>query len=179
MRTKPNMPETGHILSEVFDVFYTGKHEGIGAANNAAVLTDMGKKRINPNFPFLDEVVGMTIYNITDGSSGVIISVTTNTVTATLAGGTGNDWDIADEYVIGTRALNVIHKGVAPAGASLPPANGYDTIGDGRQVTTVAGTAKALVAAATPAKKIEIQALFSNAQRLAIGASTVVEAAGT
>ena len=177
MRRKLNFPEAGNVLSEVFDVFYRGKHTG---ANNAAVLTDNNNERQNVSFAFLDEVVGKTIYNLTDGSSGTIISVTANTITATLAGGTDNDWDKKDEYVVGERALNVLST---PVGVPLPPASqpapdGYATIGDGRQITTVAGTAKAL-AGATSCKRVEVQALFSNTQRLAVGGSTVVEAVGS
>lgn len=177
MRDKVRMADMNRVLSDVFGVFYTGTHRGEGAANNAATLTDMGDTR--KRFPFLDEVVGRTIYNLTDGSSGPITAVTNNTVTATLAGGTDNDWDLNDLYVIGDRVLNVALGGSPVPGASLPPIDGYSTISDGRKTVTVPGTAEPLVGSATPAKRVEIQALFSNTQRIAVGASTVVEAAGS
>jgi hypothetical protein len=65
-----------------------------GGAGNAA-LTDTTVNFENfgaqPN-------VGMTLYNLTDGSSGAITAVTPTTVTATLAGGTTNLWSDGDEY---------------------------------------------------------------------------------
>jgi len=67
----------------------TGTHTG---ANNAAVLTDSNAVwRIN-------EWVGETISNTTDGSTATVISNTATTITATLAGGTDNDWDTSDAY---------------------------------------------------------------------------------
>lgn len=178
MRRKISFPEAGNVLSEVFDVFYRGRHTG---ADNASVLTDYNDSRKNVSFNFLDEVVGKTIYNLTDGSSGTIISVTANTITATLAGGTDNDWDTDDEYVVGERALNVLSTiiGVPPAPTTQPPLDGYATIADGRKVVAVPGTAEALVAAPTPAKKVEIMALPTNTLSVAVGASTVVALPGT
>lgn len=177
MRRKLSFPETGNILSEVLDVFYRGKHTGTD--NQANVMTDYGIDRKNVSFAFLDEVVGKTIYNLTDGCEGIITSVTNNTITcsAGLSGGSGNDWDKDDEFVVGTRSLNV--QIASFTAASLPPPDGYSTIGDGRKTVATAGTAEALVGSATPAKKVEIQALFSNTQRLAVGASTVDETAGS
>lgn len=42
----------------------------------------------------------MIIHNITDGSGGFITNVTATTITATLTGGSGNDWDDGDVYRI-------------------------------------------------------------------------------
>jgi len=70
---------------------YIGEHDG---GDDAAVLTDSGRDWKT------NELVGFTIYNKTDGSSGTILSNTSTTVTATETGGTGNDWDDGDEYII-------------------------------------------------------------------------------
>lgn len=43
---------------------------------------------------------GMQIFNITDGSSGIITYNKSNTVEATLSGGEDNDWDGNDQYII-------------------------------------------------------------------------------
>ena len=69
-----------------------GTHTG---ANNAAILTDAAGA-------FLDEgvEVGWTVHNISDGSSGVITARDATTVTATLTGGVGDDWDTGDAYYI-------------------------------------------------------------------------------
>ncbi|MDY6835541.1 MAG: hypothetical protein SVY53_12150 [Chloroflexota bacterium] len=70
-----------------------GTHTG---ANDAAILTDASSTwRVN-------ELVGGTVYNTTDGSSGTITANTGTTVTATLSGGTDDDWDTGDVYYIST-----------------------------------------------------------------------------
>lgn len=78
---------------------YTGTHTG---ANNASVLT-------NSSATFVaSALIGLLIENTTDGSTGTITANTTTTVTATLSGGTDNDWDTSDAYKIytGRGALN-------------------------------------------------------------------------
>lgn len=70
----------------------TGTHDG---ANNASVLTDSGASWT------VDEFVGDTIRNTTDGSSGTVTANTATTITATLSGGTDNDWDTGDAYETG------------------------------------------------------------------------------
>ncbi len=69
----------------------TGTHTG---GNNAATLTDAGAS--------FGDLIGKVIYNITDGSSGVITANTSNTVTAVLSGGTDDDWDTGDAYQVRT-----------------------------------------------------------------------------
>ncbi|KKN76977.1 hypothetical protein LCGC14_0364690 [marine sediment metagenome] len=174
MREKIRISDKSKVLSDVFGVFYTGTHKGENAVDNASVLTDMGNRR--KLYPFLDEIVGKTIYNLTDGSSGVITGITNNTVTATLAGGTGDDWDLNDLYVIGERVLNVAIGGPPVPGASMPPPDGYDTIADGNKDVTVAGTREPLVGSATPCKKVDIQANGDNTDVIVIGANTCVAA---
>ncbi len=66
-----------------------GTHDGSG---NAATLSDSSQSWTT------NEFVGRTVVNLTDGSSGVITANTATTITATLAGGTDNDWDVGDEY---------------------------------------------------------------------------------
>jgi len=70
----------------------TGTHTG---ADDAATLTD-STASFTP-----DSLIGFSIENTTDGSDGIITDNDATTVTATLAGGTGNDWDNGDAYVIG------------------------------------------------------------------------------
>jgi len=70
----------------------TGTHPG---AINLTVMTD-------PTAHFrVNELIGLTILNVTDGSSGVITANTLNTVTvAALAGGVTNQWNPGDAYSI-------------------------------------------------------------------------------
>ena len=80
----------------------------------------------------------MQVFNSTDGSSAIITDNDATTVTATLTGGTDNDWDIGDTYEINTTAL-VITSGVAVATSYTQRidndkwgANGFkETIGGG------------------------------------------------
>jgi hypothetical protein len=67
----------------------TGTHDGSG---NAAILSDSTASWST------DEHVGKWLYNTTDGSNGLITANTSTTITATLAGGTDNDWDASDAY---------------------------------------------------------------------------------
>lgn len=70
----------------------TGTHTG-GA--HATILTDANAHWVT------NRLVGLTVTNVTDGSSGVITSNTANTATvAALAGGTANAWANADVYSI-------------------------------------------------------------------------------
>jgi hypothetical protein len=70
----------------------TDVHTG---ANNSATL-------INANGSFTQQLVGWELYNITDGSSTTITAVSSDktTITGVLAGGTDNDWDTNDVYII-------------------------------------------------------------------------------
>lgn len=71
---------------------YTGEHTG---SDDASALTDSGQDWET------SELVGHVVYNKTDANSyGTISANTATTVTATLAGGTDNDWDVDDEYII-------------------------------------------------------------------------------
>lgn len=67
-----------------------------GGAGNAALSdshADFIAKGVVAN-------VGMVLYNISDGSSGLVTAVTDTTMTATLAGGTTNLWSDGDTYRI-------------------------------------------------------------------------------
>ena len=70
---------------------YTGEHTG---ADGAATLTDSSADWAN------DELIGLTLFNKTDGSLGTVTGNDSTTVTATLTGGTDTDWDEGDEYII-------------------------------------------------------------------------------
>jgi hypothetical protein len=64
-------------------------------ANGESALTDTGAA-------FLTTVnVGDTVHNTVDGSSGIVVSITSNSVCqVALFGGTDNEWDTSDTYVI-------------------------------------------------------------------------------
>ena len=75
---------------------YTGAHD---AADSSTVMTDSSPSN---RFP-VDALIGATINNVTDGSSGVITDNAATTVTvASLSGGSDNSWDTAvdDAYSI-------------------------------------------------------------------------------
>ena len=79
--------------------------------NGAAITTFLGPKMlaahdggddsatlIDADGNFKQSMIGMTLYNITDGSKTVVTAVSGDgtTVTGVLAGGTGDDWDDGD-----------------------------------------------------------------------------------
>ena len=72
----------------------TGTHKG---SDDASVLSDPGADFKSCG---VDPDVGQLVLNDTDGSSGVVTAVTEDTVTCTLTGGTDNDWDNGDTYII-------------------------------------------------------------------------------
>lgn len=84
--------QNGAVLTNDFwNYNVKGTHTG---ANNAAVLTDSGASWTT------DQWVGYYIKNVDDGSWGVITANTATTITATLYGGSENDWDTNDDYSI-------------------------------------------------------------------------------
>jgi len=99
----------------------TGSHTG---SDDQSVLTDSGKSWAD------DEFIGKIIRNLTDGSEGVITDNTGTTITATLSGGTDNDWDNGDLYEIVISAVDV--DGIAALknlyifnSTLIAPANAY------------------------------------------------------
>ena len=100
--------QNGAILSDDYWNYgwEAGTHTG---TSGASVLTDSTLGATT------DQFVGYTIKNITDGSQGIIISNTATTVTATLYGGTDNDWDAGDIHHIavplnGDSAQGISHR---------------------------------------------------------------------
>jgi len=69
-----------------------GQHTG---AMGMALLTDD-----NAHFGNVNELVGLTVHNVTDVSTGLITANTLTTITAALGGGTDNFWDTGDGYFI-------------------------------------------------------------------------------
>lgn len=78
-------------LTQLDDYNYSGTHTG---ANDAETLTDSTKSWT------VDSLIYRRIFNTTDVSYGVITDNDGTTITADLAGGTGNDWDTGDAYTI-------------------------------------------------------------------------------
>lgn len=73
----------------------TGTATSAGAsANGECTLTDASA-------PFTNVKVGDDVHNTTDGSDGIVIGVTsTSALVTALFGGTDNDWDTSDAYVV-------------------------------------------------------------------------------
>ena len=82
----------GFVEEAAFDV---GAHD---AADSTTIMTDSGRAAWAD-----DALIGKTIYNITDGSSGVITDNDAQTATVVaLAGGADNKWQAGDTYIIRT-----------------------------------------------------------------------------
>lgn len=100
----------------------TGTHT---AAPHATIMTDA-----NAHFQ-VNELVGLTIVNVTDGSSGVITANTATTVTvAALAGGMLNQWSTNDVYTIAGANYDTedwdAWSAAFTAGASIRQTKHYD-----------------------------------------------------
>lgn len=109
-----------------------GTHTG---ADAAATLTDAAASWV------ADELIGLTIHNITDGSKGVITDNTDTTVTATLAGGTGDEWDTNDVYKIGSLKGTGLPYAIAPLNGKVYFSNGSKKLlyVDGSSIVKPAG----------------------------------------
>ncbi len=86
---------TSDVLMNVQNFAVTGHQGTHDGANNQAVLNDA-----DATFRKISSIVGWTVFNLTDGSSGTITAHTPTQITATLTGGTDNDWDTGDQYHI-------------------------------------------------------------------------------
>lgn len=69
----------------------SGSHDGI---SNTSSLVDSSASWT------VDQWVGFTVRNVTDGSYGIVTANTANSLSAVLSGGTDNDWDDTDVYTI-------------------------------------------------------------------------------
>jgi len=74
------------------DPLCTGTHKRI---SGTLVLQNPGA-----DFKSCGVMVGLAIYNNTDGSNGLVTAVTEDSVTCTLSGGSANTWTIGDTYNI-------------------------------------------------------------------------------
>ena len=85
-------------------VLFSGTHDG---ASNNADLIDTGR-----DFTTLGIRIGDIAKNVTDGSQGTITAIVDDTITATLSGGTDDDWDAADVYnILDGGTLDLIARG--------------------------------------------------------------------
>jgi len=86
----PGVPVT--FTDEEAEYLATGTHKGPSAS---ATLIDRSR-----DFRTSGAIVGSIAKNDTDGSAGAITAVTEHEVTATLAGGSNNNWSNGDTYYI-------------------------------------------------------------------------------
>lgn len=118
--------QNGAVLSDDWwnnGVAASGAHDG---SANASVLTDSGESWTT------NQWVGYRIYNTTDGSHGDITANTGTTITATLQGGSDNDWDVSDAYYIGEGLNNDSANGISHNFMIKVRTAGADT--DGRRL---------------------------------------------
>ena len=112
-----NNPQTWTTLAETLaaagqyfaTVEVAGSHTG---SDDASFLTDENADFVNDGIQTND-----FIFNTSDGSYGKVTGVTTTTITATLIGGSDNDWDTDDGYTTSKKA----GKGPAGFGAYYKP----------------------------------------------------------
>lgn len=93
--TTSSRPSTFSVQSAALNTRLTGTATSSGAASNGeATLTNSGAN-------FTNVAPGDVVHNTTDGADGFVLSKTSNTALVTaLFGGSGNDWQTSDAYVI-------------------------------------------------------------------------------
>ena len=86
----------------IYPISWTGTHTG---ADDASILTDSTQAWT------VDALIGKAARNVTDYSSTTTTDNDATTVTGTLSGGTENDWDTGDLYIINpfSRVMIVVH----------------------------------------------------------------------
>lgn len=87
----PKMRRLQWDFTSIIPGMVRGTHDGV---NNAGTLADSTANFATSSF------LGRKVYNLTDGSEGFCFNNTATTVSALLSGGTDNDWDTGDEYLI-------------------------------------------------------------------------------
>ncbi len=102
--------------------------------NNLATLLDSTKSWLTDMF------VGRTITNITDGSSCAITANTTNTVTCVLSGGTDNDWDVGDNYIININNLSWLYDSTKTWRTNIHVGKTVYNLTDGSSCTIASNT---------------------------------------
>lgn len=99
--------QNGAVLSDDWwNYSIGGTHTAVGSS--ATVITDSALSTALTNRSLgSGDLVGYTLYNVTDGSYGIITANTTGTITVGggLVGGTDNDFDQNDVYKVG-RGVN-------------------------------------------------------------------------
>jgi len=90
----------------------TGTATSAGALSNGeATLTDSAA-------PFTDVKVGDFVHNTTDGAHGIVISVTsTSALVTAMFGGTENDWDSSDAYIVMSQGRKQLYLDPPPSTA--------------------------------------------------------------
>lgn len=86
------------------------------SAASATVVTDSALSTALSNRGLTtNSLVGYTLYNVTDGSHGIITANTTGTITVGggLFGGTDNDFDVSDVYKVGIGVNRAATSGIS------------------------------------------------------------------
>jgi len=94
-----SVPSRFSIIDAALPTVLTGTATAVGAASGGqCTLTDAAAD-------FTTVEAGSTVHNTTDASDGIVLSKTSTTaLVVALFGGTGNDWTVADAYVIQPQA---------------------------------------------------------------------------
>lgn len=82
----------------------TLRYAGTNSGTSATVMTDAGAAFVSA------KIIGQTLYNLTDGSSGTITGVTGTTITCSggVSGGTGNTWAAGNSYAVAFLQANYL-----------------------------------------------------------------------
>ena len=89
-------------ISQSGTTFWSPSRSGTHSGGTSNQLQDTSGNFKDANLTGIGTVQGSKVLNTTDGSNGTITGVASNTVTdaITLSGGSGNNFDAGDEYII-------------------------------------------------------------------------------
>jgi len=90
-----NVETSGYLAGKMRAIIVAVPSGVQDGGDDAALMTDGG---IDLG---ADTLIGMTVYNVTDGSSCTITDNAATTITCTLTGGTDNNWDNNDVWQVG------------------------------------------------------------------------------
>ncbi|MBI2046237.1 MAG: hypothetical protein HYT28_02360 [Parcubacteria group bacterium] len=106
--------QNGSVVSDDWWNYSLGG--SVTSAASATVVTDSALSTALSNRSLTtDDLIGFTLYNVTDGSHGIITSNTTGTITcsAGLFGGTANTFAVSDVYKVGLGVNRSVSAGIS------------------------------------------------------------------
>ena len=110
---RKQLSATSGLYQAVSPIYTISNSKHYGDAVTGTEMIQLGGTHVGANntsylqlsSAISSKYVGFSVYNITDGSSATITSIVGNQLNMTLSGGTDNNWDTGDTYIIPAQGL--------------------------------------------------------------------------